>query len=163
MKKFYVAYGSNLHLEQMRHRCPDSKVFGRGVIKNHELTFWGHGTRGGVATILPHLGTDVPVGVFEISASDEANLDIYEGFPSLYRKENIEVELDNGKKIIGMVYIMNQGFASMPSPFYYNVIRSGYESFGFDIGFLAAAKSKVYAQRSEDDIAHESFMRLINW
>ena len=27
-KKLYVAYGSNLHLDQMRHRCPDAKVYG---------------------------------------------------------------------------------------------------------------------------------------
>ena len=25
-KRYYIAYGSNLNVEQMRHRCPDARV-----------------------------------------------------------------------------------------------------------------------------------------
>lgn len=162
MKKLYVAYGSNLHLEQMAHRCPDAKVYGSGVVKNYELTFWGSGRRGGVATILPHRGTDVPVGVFEISDDDEKNLDVYEGWPHLYRKENITVLLNNGKKVKGMVYVMNYGTPSYPSDYYYNVIKSGYQSFGFDVSFLKKAADDVAKKIDDDyDMSQCSFMRLI--
>lgn len=149
-KKLYVAYGSNLHLGQMAHRCPDAKIYGAGVIKNYKLTFWGSGTRGGVATVLPNPGTDVPVGIWEISAQDEVNLDYYEGFPSLYRKEKIKVKLDDGRTVTGMIYIMNRGILSNPSEYYYNVIETGYNSFGFNTDFLKAAAADVAAAVSKN-------------
>ena len=138
-KKLYVAYGSNLHLEQMAYRCPDAKVFGTGVLKNYSLTFWGNTRGNGVATVLPEAGTDVPVALWEISAADEKNLDRYEGFPYLYRKENIDVLMADGSIVTGMVYLMNHGQPTYPSDYYYNVIASGYKSFGFDTDFLEAA------------------------
>lgn len=144
-KKLYVAYGSNLHLGQMRHRCPDAKVYGTGVLKNYSLTFWGNWNRNGVATVLPGAGTDVPVAVWEISAADEKNLDVYEGWPHLYRKEDIEVTMEDGSVVTGMVYIMNEGRMRpcLPSDGYYNTIATGYKSFGFDLEFLKQARTNV--------------------
>ena len=146
-KKLYVAYGSNLHLGQMARRCPDAQVYGSGVLKNYELTFWGNWGRNGVATILPKAGTDVPVGVWEISAADEENLDIYEGWPRLYRKEDIEVTMADGSVVTAMVYIMNEiGMrATYPSDSYFHTIATGYRSFGFDLGFLEAARDRIPA------------------
>lgn len=145
IKKLYVAYGSNLHLEQMQYRCPDAKVYGSGVVKNYELTFWGNWNRNGVATIIPASGTDVPVGVFEISERDEKNLDIYEGWPHLYRKEDIEVVMEDGSVVTGMVYIMNENRMRpcQPSISYFHTIATGYKSFGFDLKFLKAARDKI--------------------
>lgn len=144
--KLYVAYGSNLHLEQMAYRCPDAKVYGSGVLKNHLLTFWGNWHRNGVATVLPNTGTDVPVGVWEISARDEKNLDIYEGWPHLYRKEDIEVEMADGSVVTAMVYIMNENRGMrecLPSDSYFHTIATGYNSFGFDLEFLKQARTNV--------------------
>lgn len=144
-KKLYVAYGSNLHIEQMRHRCPDAKVYGSGVIKNYELTFWGNWRGNGVATVLPKSGTDVPVGLWEISPADEKNLDIYEGWPHLYRKEDIDVVMADGSVVTGMLYIMNEGHhvPTLPSDTYFGTIATGYKSFGFDLGFLEAARDRI--------------------
>ena len=144
-KKLYVAYGSNLHLGQMRYRCPDAKVYGSGVIKNYSLTFWGNWNRNGVATILPGSDTDVPVGIWEISARDEKNLDVYEGWPHLYRKEDIEVVMDDGSTVTAMVYIMNEERMrpAFPSESYFDTIATGYKSFGFDLKFLEAARDKI--------------------
>lgn len=72
MAKMYVAYGSNLNLNQMARRCPNAKVVGIGSLKNYQLTFRR------VATIEPVDGAVTPVGVWEISPKDERNLDIYE-------------------------------------------------------------------------------------
>ena len=144
-RKLYVAYGSNLHMGQMSHRCPDAKVYGSGVIKNHELTFWGNWSRNGVATVIPHRGMDVPVGVWEISAEDEKNLDVYEGWPHLYRKEDIQVVMADGSIVTGMVYIMNEERMrpAFPSDSYFYTIATGYHSFGFDMGVLKAARDKI--------------------
>ena len=36
-KQLYIAYGSNINLEQMAYRCPHSKVVGTAEIKDYEL------------------------------------------------------------------------------------------------------------------------------
>ena len=37
MVKLYIAYGSNLNLEQMANRCPTAKVVGTSEIKDHNV------------------------------------------------------------------------------------------------------------------------------
>ena len=32
-KRLYVAYGSNLNFEQMKHRCPTAKLYDTGIIE----------------------------------------------------------------------------------------------------------------------------------
>lgn len=46
-RRLYIAYGSNINLEQMSNRCPNSKVVGKEMLKGYELEFRG------VATIVP--------------------------------------------------------------------------------------------------------------
>jgi hypothetical protein len=94
-KRLYIAYGSNINLEQMAYRCPNSKVVGTRMIPDYELEFRG------VATIVPKEGAEVPVLLWEIDQRDEISLDRYEGFPRMYRKELFEVEVD-GKIREGM-------------------------------------------------------------
>ena len=36
-KRYYLAYGSNLNVRQMRDRCPDARVVGTAVLKNCRL------------------------------------------------------------------------------------------------------------------------------
>lgn len=129
----YVAYGSNLNLAQMSHRCPTAKVKGKGVLKGYQLTFRG------VATIEPVKDAETPVGVWEITPRDEKALDYYEGYPRMYRKETVEVELVDGTKVQAMVYIMNDGRPSLPSNYYYDVIREGYNDVGIDEKYLHGA------------------------
>ena len=47
-KRLYIAYGSNINLEQMAHRCPNSKVVSTEMMQGYELEFRG------VATIVPN-------------------------------------------------------------------------------------------------------------
>jgi len=35
--RYYIAYGSNLNVKQMKVRCPQSEIIGTGEIKDHEL------------------------------------------------------------------------------------------------------------------------------
>ena len=37
----YFAYGSNINLNQMEHRCPDASVVGPVFLDNYELLFRG--------------------------------------------------------------------------------------------------------------------------
>ena len=111
----YIAYGSNLNRAQMALRCPDAKVVGTGEIKDYELLFRGNRNRGGSYGGAEKRGGDVPVLIWEISPRDEFNLDRYEGYPRLYGKEMLEVELD-GKREKMMAYTMTEGYA-MGVPF----------------------------------------------
>ncbi|CDM68553.1 hypothetical protein CM240_1394 [Clostridium bornimense] len=136
--KLYLAYGSNLNLEQMSNRCPTAKVVETSQIDNHRLLFRG-AHAGAVATIEPFKGDSVPVLVWEITPADEAALDRYEGWPFLYRKETVKVKL-NGKTVKAMVYIMNDGRPlGQPSCYYYSTILEGYKSAGFDVDILRKA------------------------
>ncbi len=134
-KILYIAYGSNLNLEQMAQRCPTAKPVGTTNLKDYQLLFRG-GRGGSVATVEPMKGASVPVLVWEITPADEKALDHYEGFPFLYRKEIVQVELE-GKKVQAMVYIMNEGKPlKKPGCYYYSIILEGYTSAGFDVAIL---------------------------
>lgn len=62
MKKFYLAYGSNLNIWQMKHRCPSAEIVGTAEIKGYELLFKGSKT-GSYLTIEKAENSSVPVGV----------------------------------------------------------------------------------------------------
>lgn len=138
MKKYYLAYGSNLNLRQLKHRCPTAKVVGKTYIKDYRLVFKGKGNTG-FLTIEPAEQSIVPVGVFEITDFDEHNLDCYEGYPTFYNKEYFNVEL-NGQNINALIYIMNPNFSySLPSMDYLNTCIEGYQEFQFDKDVLSLA------------------------
>ncbi len=69
-KRFYIAYGSNLNLPQMRGRCPGATIVGTSVIEDYRLLFKGSKT-GSYLTIEPCEGGRVPVAVWEVTAADE--------------------------------------------------------------------------------------------
>lgn len=136
----YIAYGSNMNMEQMKRRCRTAKVVSVGTLRNWRLRFYGN-KGSAVATIMEADGYSIPVLVWKIKPMDELSLDVYEGFPRLYRKEYIDVEI-GGKVYSGMVYIMNErkGFKyTDPSPFYIKTITKGYEDCGLPVADLVAA------------------------
>ena len=137
--RFYIAYGSNLNLQQMKHRCPTAEVVGAAVLRDWRLWFRG-GNGGAVATVEREKGWKVPVLIWKIQPQDERALDRYEGWPFLYRKETLRLTVDS-KRVRAMIYIMNEkGHPyGTPSLGYLDTIRKGYESAGFDNGVLAAA------------------------
>jgi gamma-glutamylcyclotransferase (GGCT)/AIG2-like uncharacterized protein YtfP len=161
-KTLYIAYGSNLNLQQMAFRCPTAKVIGASKIKDYELLFRG-GRRGSVATIEPLKGGHVPVLLWELKEKDLQALDRYEGYPHFYRKEILDVEL-NGKTISAMVYIMNDGHPfGAPSDYYLNTILEGYESAGFDTEVLEQAVEKSIRLAEEQQPKQENLFGLKWW
>ena len=133
-KRYYIAYGSNLSVEQMRHRTPDARIVGTAVLDGWQLFFRQF------ATIRENPAYRTPVLVWDISERDEANLDRYEGFPSFYFKRELPVTvkpLTGGApmSVTAMVYIMTEDCRRetvLPSRYYYDILRKGYETFGFD-------------------------------
>jgi len=129
MNKIYLAYGSNMNLAQMAHRCPTARVLGSMELPGYRLLFRG-GNGNAVATIEPYEHGRVPALLWEITPQDEAALDRYEGWPHLYRKETLTIDF-KGRPVSAMVYIMNDGRPmGGPGLYYYNVILDGYRDAG---------------------------------
>lgn len=146
IKQLYIAYGSNINLEQMAFRCPYSRVVGVSEIKDHELEFRG------VATIIPKENASVPVLIWELDERDLPTLNRYEGYPRLYRQEKMDFELD-GKSYKGMAYLMNRGEISPPNQQYYNTILQGYRENGLDESYLQKAlENSLQMDLAEEEI-----------
>ena len=109
------------------------------TLKNYRLMFRG-GSHTAVATVERSQGDEVPVLIWRLQPKDEKALDVYEGWPHLYRKETLRVTV-NGKRLYAMIYIMNEtGHPyGRPNYLYLNTIREGYQTSGFDQKILFAA------------------------
>ena len=126
MKKFYLAYGSNLNVKQMQFRCPDARIVGTAEIPNYQLLF---------------KGCTVPAAVWSVSERDELALDRYEGYPHFYYKTELELPLaETGKKLTAFVYIMHEERKlGIPTSAYIRTCVDGYRQFGFDLKHLRKA------------------------
>lgn len=134
-EKYYVAYGSNLNAVQMSIRCPNATIYAKGELPNFELVFRGNTTRA-YLTIEPCEGKSVPIVVWKVTPTDENNLDFYEGYPRLYRKETVNL----GNDLKGFTYIMNSGVPKgRPTEQYMKTCMEGYDFFEFDKKILTSA------------------------
>ena len=163
-ERLYIAYGSNLNLPQMAFRCPTAEIAGKSELKGYELLFRG-GRRGAVATVEPKDGGSVPVLLWKIRKTDEEALDRYEGYPHFYEKQLMEVELD-GKPVSAMVYVMTPGHEfGIPSDYYADVIREGYETAGFDLQSLEDAIDHAYelVTQQTEQAGQQSLFGMGGW
>lgn len=141
--KLYFAYGSNINLEQMAYRCPDAEAVGPVILENYELLFRGNAKGNGVATIAPKKGSRVHGLLWRITPACEQSLDLYEGYPRLYEKEQVTVRDSEGKQLTVMAYVMTGDgrwmSPTMPSAFYYRGIQDGYRQNGLPVEELKKA------------------------
>ncbi len=143
----YCAYGSNCNLEQMAYRCPNSKKIDNGMLKGWKAVFNFH---------MDIIETDnendfVPVVVWDIDSKDWKMLDMYEGYPSYYVKETVNVILDNGKIEKAIVYVMadNRKGICPPSQSYFDCIYEGYIENGIDVEYLYDALEHSFANKTK--------------
>ena len=117
---YYFAYGSNLHHIQMKRRCPNCRFIKKITLKNYSLTFR---SKYGAADIEKKIGKKVYGALYTISKTAEKRLDVYEEYPSLYRKMYFKYQ---NKKV--MTYIMVKKSKLVPPTVkYLNVIKQGYK------------------------------------
>ena len=117
---YYFAYGSNLHHLQMKRRCPSCRFIKKIILHNYSLTFR---SKYGVADIEKKMGKKVNGALYIISKSGERRLDVYEEYPTLYKK--IYFKYDNIKI---MTYIMQKkSKLTPPTTQYLNIIKQGYK------------------------------------
>lgn len=139
LKKYYLAYGSNLNLEQMAFRCPNARTMGTMNLKDYRLVYKGAENGHSYLTIEPCKDSNVPLGIYEVSSLDIFSLDKYESYPTFYSKYFIPIKMGD-KNERALIYIMNEGFDyHIPSLEYIATCKKGYEDFGFDNTILEKA------------------------
>ncbi len=125
--KYYIAYGSNLNLEQMAYRCPGARLIRGATLRGWTLRFRGSMT-GSYLTIERQRDGRVPVAIWQVTEEDERNLDRYEGYPRFYYKQDIRVG-----KLHCFAYIMHEDREiAPPSRGYVAVCLEGYRNMGFN-------------------------------
>ena len=145
---FFAAYGVGINRAEMAKRCPTAKLLGASTLRNHRLTFRG-AHAAAVANIEPAKGCSVSVLVWNITPADEAALDLYEGFPHLYEKQQVKIRLD-GMLVNCMVYVMRGDRPiGKPSAFYYSTVLEGYKAAGFDTEILKSAVQNESEEASD--------------
>ena len=116
---YYFAYGSNLHHLQMKKRCPNCRFIKKITLNNYILTFR---SKFGAADIERKIGKKVYGALYIISKTAEKRLDVYEEYPTLYKKMYFKHQ---NKKV--MTYIMLKKSKLVPPTIkYLNVIKQGY-------------------------------------
>lgn len=136
----YFAYGSNMCLRGMAARCPTAHPIGPAVLKDWRLTFRG------VADIEQAAGDEVHGALWVVTKTDEQSLDRYEGVPSFYRREWVQVQTAHGNEK-ALVYIMNPTTldnASLPSQGYLDSLVRGFAAFHLPRRKLEEALERTY-------------------
>ena len=134
--KYYFAYGSNLHHLQMRRRCPNCKYIKKMVLYDYNLTFR---SKYGAADIEKKQGAKVYGALYQISRAAEKRLDVYEEYPTLYKK--IYFKYKNYKV---MTYTMVRKTKLVPpTERYLNIVKQGYKDCKLNIKSLKTALMPV--------------------
>tara|TARA_B110000027_G_C16084781_1_gene285375 strand:- start:878 stop:1240 length:363 start_codon:yes stop_codon:yes gene_type:complete len=116
----------------MKRRCKDSIFLKKINLKNFKLTFR---SKYRAADIDLKKNSNVPGALFEISKSDERKLDVYEDYPTLYKKHYFTYY---GKKV--MTYTMTKKtLFTFPTERYLNIVKRGYRDCNLDVKILKQA------------------------
>lgn len=148
--KYYIAYASNIATRQMKLRCRDFKYVGTTLLNNYALEFKTGLGKQAYATLTPFKGIRTPAVVYSISYEDEKSLDEYEDCSDgLYRKDDILITV-NGKALMAALYLMPDNFDyGVPTPEYMQILREGYEEYGFNLVYLTEALERSNQRKTD--------------
>jgi gamma-glutamylcyclotransferase (GGCT)/AIG2-like uncharacterized protein YtfP len=110
--------------EQMARRCPHSPQRGTGWLEDWRLAFGGEeiGWEGALATVVESSGDRVFVVLYELSDSDEASLDRWDGATlGYYRKSKVRVSTPDGD-VVAWLYVLNDYEGGLPSARYLDIM-----------------------------------------
>ena len=128
----YAAYGSNMDPEQMVLRAPHSPQRGTGWMVGWRLTFGGEdlGWEGALATVVEESGSQVFVSLYDLTETDEAALDEWEGSDlGLYTKIRIRVATLEGD-VTAWIYVLDAYEGGLPSARYLGIMADAAEAAG---------------------------------
>ena len=153
MKRYYLAYGSNLNVNQMKNKCFNPKIVGTTLLENHRLLYKGTDDNSAYLTIEEQEGYSVPLSVYEVSIFDMISLSKNEGEAGFYTKKELPITIQKGEKqtnVGAFTYVMNKEVeCHIPSKEYVRTCLEGYEDFGFDKTILHRALLDTIENRSK--------------
>ena len=103
-----------MDLDQMAYRCPKAEMVETVRLEGYRLTFAAAGS--GLATIFPEEGSHVDGVLWSLTGDCEKSLDLYEGYPDFYDKQEITVKNKDGREIKAIVYIMTKDYMQNFNP-----------------------------------------------
>ena len=133
---YYFAYGSNLHHFQMKRRCPNCRYIKKIILNDHRLTFR---SKYGAADIERKKGSRVHGALYIISKAAEKKLDIYEEYPTLYKKMYFK---NYNRKIMTYTMVKKSKLVP-PTKKYLKIIKQGYKDCKLSIKSLNVALRPV--------------------
>ena len=131
----YFAYGSNLDTKRMIERGVvfTSRQF--GILKDYKLVFnkktSKNNSKEGYANIIKYKGSIVEGAIYEITEESISLLDKYEGYPTHYSREYLDIEVSD-RTIRCIVYVANSEKLQeglKPSKEYFSKILEGKDLF----------------------------------
>ncbi len=140
----YAAYGSNMDPVQMALRAPHSPQRGGGWVTGWRLTFGGEdlGWEGALATLVEEPGHQVFVMLYDLTATDVATLDEWEGGGiGLYRKIRVRVQSLEGDEL-AWCYVLDAYEGGLPSAHYIGILADAAESAGAPDDYVAEIRSR---------------------
>lgn len=105
LDEYYLAYGSNVSMLEMKMRCPNAKFVGLTKLPNNTLICKGNNW--GYLTTQEENGCSIDVAIYKVTQYDKERLDVYEGYPNLYHIKYVTIE-HNGVKHKAFYYEMNR-------------------------------------------------------
>jgi gamma-glutamylcyclotransferase (GGCT)/AIG2-like uncharacterized protein YtfP len=143
----YAAYGSNMDPAQMAGRCPHSPQRGNGWLEGWRLAFGGEdiGWDGAMATVVEEPGQRVFVVLYEISATDEQALDLWDGASlGYYRKAKVRVATLDGD-VLAWLYVLDAYEGGLPSARSLGIIADAAEAAGAPDDYVRALRERPCA------------------
>jgi|TARA_B110000263_G_scaffold190339_1_gene168090 hypothetical protein len=134
-KSYYLAYGSNLNVEQMTNRCPGAKRVGSFYLNGYRLVFRG------VADFEKDTDSKLALGLWEITEKDEKALDRYEGVNRGHYRKILWLIDFNEVKYKALIYKMNSDSVGSPDEYYKDTIEEGFNNFNLNKKYLEESLS----------------------
>jgi hypothetical protein len=148
----YAAYGSNMHPEQMLKRAPHAPMAGTGWLHGWRLTFGGEdiGWEGALATIVEDPGAKVFVVLYDVTSSDEQNLDRWEGSElGIHKKIRCRVDRLTGfstdtvpEPVLAWLYVVDAWEGGLPSARYLGVMADAAEIAGAPAEYVHGLRTR---------------------
>jgi len=149
----HFIYGQLLNPQQIARCCSHPKVVAIARLPDHALTFFGHSPRwdGGQETVLAKPGQDVFGVVYQLSGSDEDQMDAQQGIrlngTGSYFHYPVEVIGQDGRPYRTLLYKKTQlGSPVRPSQLYLQSLIAGAREQGLPADYLAFLATIPYEQ-----------------
>jgi hypothetical protein len=132
----YFAYGANMSVAAMRHRCPGAVAVGPAVLQGHRF-FIG---REGCGSVEPRGGDTVHGVLWRVTLRDLAVLHAYEllhkGMYDLHRRP----VLHEGCRVPALIYLLRRRVVGRPQPGYIESVAAAAREWALPEGYVRAVE-----------------------